>query len=110
MEKKETKLTELFELNIGDKEYKGLDGITVHKVDIYKDKGLIELKLKGVDTLTAGNDAAAFLEDLETSFGFKINFVFDECKDGNLGNYMEGLEKLLFYMIKRDGSSALSIT
>ena len=36
MEKKETKLTELFELNSGNKEYKGLDGITVHKVDIYK--------------------------------------------------------------------------
>ena len=43
MEKKETKLTELFELNSGKREYKGLDGITVHKVDIYKNRGLIEL-------------------------------------------------------------------
>ena len=107
MEKKETKLTELFELNIGDKEYRGLDGITVQKVDIYKDKGLIELKLAGVDTLAAGNDLAAFLEDLETSFGFKINFVFDECSGGDLCNYIDGLDKLIVYMIKRDGSSGL---
>ena len=107
MEKKETKLTELFELNIGDKEYKGLDGITVSKVDIYKDKGLIELKLEGVDTLKAGNDAASFLEDLENNFGFKINFVFEECRDGSINSYIEGLEKLILYMIKRDGSSSL---
>ena len=107
MEKKETKLTELFELNIGDKEYKGPDGLTVQKVDIYKDKGLIELKLDGVDTLKPGNDAASFLEDLENNFGFKINFVFEECKDGNIGDYIGGLEKLILYMIKRDGSSAL---
>ena len=107
MEKKETKLTELFELNSGNKEYSGLDGITVHKVDIYKDRGLIELKLNGIESLSAGNDAAAFLEDLESKFGFKINFVFEECKDGNVCDYLESLEKLILYIIKRDGNSGL---
>ena len=107
MEKKETKLTELFELNSGKREYKGLDGITVHKVDIYKNRGLIELKLNGVSSLTHGNDAAEFLEDLETDFGFRINFVFEECRDGDIGSYIDGLEKLLLYMVKRDGAASL---
>ena len=107
MEKKETKLTELFELNIGDKEYKGLDGITVSKVDIYKNKGLIELKLNGVSSLSAGNDAALFLEDLESDFGFRINFVFDECRGGNICDYIDGLEKIIMYMVKRDGGTSL---
>ena len=107
MEKKETKLTELFELNSGKREYKGLDGITVHKVDIYKNRGLIELKLNGVLSLSAGNDAALFLEDLESDFGFRINFVFDECRGGNIVDYMDGLEKLIMYMVKRDGGASL---
>ena len=107
MEKNETKLTELFELNGGDREYKGLDGITVQKVDIYKNRGLIELKLNGVTSLAAGNDLAEFLEDLESDFGFRINFVFDECRGGNVVDYMDGLENLLLYMVKRDGSASL---
>ena len=107
MEKKETKLTELFELNSGKREYKGLDGITVHKVDIYKNRGLIELKLNGVSSLPADNDAAVFLEDLETDFGFRINFVFDECRGGNISDYIDGLEKLIMYMVKRDGGASL---
>ena len=107
MEKKETKLTELFELNSGKREYKGLDGITVQKVDIYKNRGLIELKLNGVSSLSADNDAAAFLEDLETDFGFRINFVFDECRGGNISDYIDGLEKLIMYMVKRDGNASL---
>ena len=107
MEKNETKLTELFELNSGDREYNGLDGITIQKVDIYKNRGLIELKLNGVMSLTAGNDLAVFLEDLESDFGFRINFVFDECRGGNIVDYIDGLENLLLYMVKRDGSSGL---
>ena len=107
MEKKETKLTELFELNSGDKEYSGLDGITVQKLDIYKARGLIELKLNGVTSLTAGNDLVGFLEDLETDFGFTVNFVFEECSGGNIVDYIDGLDKLLLYMVKRDGAAGL---
>ena len=107
MEKKETKLTELFELNSGNKEYKGLDKITIQKVDIYKDRGLIELRLDGIESLSAGNDAAAFLEDLESSFGLKINFVFEQCKGGNLCDYLESLDRLILYMVRRDGNAGL---
>ena len=107
MEKKETKLTELFELNSGKREYKGLDGITVQKVDIYKNRGLIELKLNGISSLTAGNDLAEFLEELESDFGFRINFVFDECRDGDIVEYIDALEKLLLYMVRRDGAASI---
>lgn len=107
MEKKEIKLTELFELNSGNREYRGLDGLMVQKVDIYRDKGLVELKLNGISSLSAGNDAAVFLDELETSFGLKINFVFEECRDGNITDYLDGLEELILYMVKRDGDSGI---
>lgn len=107
MEKKEIKLTELFELNSGNHEYKGLDGLTVHKVDIYRDKGLVELKLNGIASLSAGNDAAAFLNDLETSFKVKINLVFEECRDSYITYYLDGIEDLILYMVKRDGGPSI---
>ena len=99
MEKQRARLTELLESEASA--FKGIDGIYVESVDIFKQKGLISIMLSGADSLEPDNDLACYLDKLNEYYKNTVNLIFTDISDlngitGKIAYQIPGLKRFGF--------------
>ena len=103
MEKQRARLTELLESEASA--YKGIDGIYVESVDIFKQKGLISIMLSGADSLEPDNDLACYLDKLNEYYKNRVNLIFTDISD--LNGITGKIASLIKYHVLRDSDSEI---
>ncbi len=103
MEKQRARLTELLESEASA--FKGIDGIYVESVDIFKQKGLISIMLSGADSLEPDNDLACYLDKLNEYYKNTVNLIFTDISD--LNGITGKIASLIKYQVLRDSDSEI---